>query len=58
MAQLLRHEKRHQNNVIKFFHFEPLPTKVSDYVSDNNVNRFVAVTFSWLPVVGVVVVYS
>jgi len=32
-SSLLRHGKRHQNNVIKFFHFGRPPIKISGYAS-------------------------
>jgi len=30
-------EKRHQTNVTRFFHFGPLPIKISDYVGGKRI---------------------
>jgi len=33
---LLRHQKRHQTNVIRFYIVGPSPIKISDYASDTH----------------------
>jgi len=32
-SSLIRHRKRHQTNVTRFFHFEPFSIKISGYVN-------------------------
>jgi len=50
---LLRHRKRHQSNVTRFFYFVPLPIKISGYASATKYRLILFVPVKWKSMVSV-----